>query len=362
MTTVVSGSTDHGGRIFAMARGLGLAPEQIMDFSASINPLGPPAAVRQVLADAYDLLIHYPDNDATELTAALAGYHGLAAAEICVANGSTELICLLPRLIKGGRRVLIIAPPFSEYARSFAGNGWEVEYFDLLPGDGFSLPLAPLAERLAGGFDLLVLANPGNPTGRLYQLGQVEEVLRLCRKQGTFLVLDEAFMDFCEEESAKKVVIAGGGLILRSMTKFFAIPGLRLGYAIAAPEVIAAIAAIKEPWSVNTLAQIAGVAALSDPDYCIQTRELINAERAWLSESLGGFPGLKVFPSAANYLLVASERLPAVTIAGQLQQQGILIRDCANFRGLGEGYFRVAVKGWVENEKLRHALAGVLGS
>jgi threonine-phosphate decarboxylase len=350
---------DHGGTVFATARRLGVAPEELLDFSASINPLGPVPGVREALAAAFDRLVHYPDSGAAGLVAALAGGHGLAPSQVCVANGSTELIYLLPRLVPG-QRGLIIAPPFSEYGRSLVRAGWEVDYLALTPDSGFALCPKALARQLTRGYGLLFLGNPGNPTGRLYGREEVARVLALCRESGTFLVLDEAFMDFCEAESAKELVVTrGGGIVLRSMTKFYAIPGLRLGYAMGAAETIARVAALRQPWSVNTLAQVAGVVSLADATYARRTREYVAAERQWLTTVLGELPGLRVYPAAANYLLLEGARLPATAVAACLEAQGILIRVCGAFSGLNERFFRVAVRSRLENERLRQALAGV---
>jgi threonine-phosphate decarboxylase len=355
----MSSEFDHGGTVFAVARELGVAPEAIIDFSASINPLGPAPGVREALAAAFDRLGHYPDDSAAELTAALAAWHGLDPAQVGVANGSTELIYLLPRLVAGSR-ALIVAPPFSEYARALSRAGWQVDYFFLSPADGFALSLPDLAERLATGYDLLILANPGNPTGALVPLAQVTSLLEACRQAGTFLVLDEAFMDFCEEASAKRLVAgSGGALVLRSMTKFFAIPGLRLGYALAAAGIIARLRELREPWSVNSLAQVAGIASLADPAYAARTRAFVAAERDWLAARLAELPGLAVFPSAANYLLVElTDGTSADALAARLRQERLLVRACGNFPGLDSRFFRVAVRARAENERLLGLLAG----
>ncbi len=352
----------HGGTVYAVARLLGVTPEELLDFSASINPLGPPAGVREAVMTAFDRVIHYPDPRAEALREALARRHGIAEENVCATNGSTELIHLLPRLVPG-RRALVVAPPFSEYAAALEKGGWEIHYLFLAPEDGFTLSLAKLEERLADGFDLLILANPGNPTGALVPLPAVTELLELCRLSGTVPVIDEAFMDFCEEESAVPAVIADGrGLISRSLTKFFALPGLRLGYAVGAPAVIARLSGIVPPWSVGTLAQAAGVAALADAGYRDRTLDLIARQRELLSAGLAALPSLRPYPSAANYLLVQlTSGLSASTLRDRLLPHGILIRDCANFPGLDHRFFRVAVRGKEENSRLLAALAGLLG-
>lgn len=354
---------DHGGRVFAVARQLGVSPEDILDFSASINPLGIPATVRDAVQNALVQAVHYPDSEATALRQALALHHGLAPEQFCVGNGSTELIYLLPRLLEGGRkRALLIAPTFSEYGYALQQAGWEVAQLALSADDGFVLPLAALAERLRSGYDLLFFCNPGNPTGRLYLRDEVATVAGLCQKEGTFLVVDEAFMDFCENESAKHLVAAGAGVVLRSMTKFWALPGLRLGYAMASAAVTARLATIRPPWSVNHLAQAAGLAALADHDYQCRTLSGTGSARISMAERLAALPDVRVFPAAANYLLV---KLPGYLTAPVLQErllgQRMLIRDCSSFQGLGERFVRLAVRRVRENDLLLAAMEQAIG-
>ena len=353
---------EHGGNVFAVARSLGIPPERLVDFSASINPLGMAPGVRDALGNCVERLLHYPDKGAAELKDCLAAYHGVSAAQLAVANGSTELIHLLPRLV-GGSRALIVAPAFAEYACALEKSGWEIDYFTLESGDAFALPLPALQEKLTGRYDMLFICNPGNPSGALIPKIDIARVLELCRESGSFLVLDEAFIDFCEEESAKDLIGEyGRALLLRSMTKFFAIPGLRLGYAIGAPEMIAGIASLQAPWSVNTAAQVAGIASLSDAAYCEATRSYVSGERDRLVAGLASLPFLEVFPSRANYLLARLRNgLSAADLRSRLLQQGVLIRDCGNFQGLDGSFFRVAVRLREENERLLELLGGFCG-
>jgi threonine-phosphate decarboxylase len=353
---------EHGGNVFAVARSLGIAPERIVDFSASINPLGMAPGVRAALAGCLDRLLHYPDKGAAELKESLAAYHGLDASRIAVANGSTELIHLMPRLVPG-KKGLIVAPAFAEYAFALERSGWQVDYFTLKSSDGFSLSLSALQEKLCEGFDIVYLCNPGNPTGALLPRCDIKRIIELCRESGSFLVLDEAFIDFCEEESAKDLIAEyERGVLLRSMTKFFAIPGLRLGYAIGAPGIINAITSLQDPWSVNTAAQVAGIASLSDAAYCERTRNYVNRERDHLSAGLAKFPSLRVFPARANYLLVEMlEGSGAAGLRRRLIEKGVLIRDCGNFQGLGSNFFRVAVRLREENEMLLECLGEICG-
>ena len=359
----MSSTPDHGGNVFSMARQLGTAATGIADFSASINPLGLSPLVRQAIASALDSLVHYPDTDYEELKQALAALHGVSPACIVVANGSTELIYRLPDLLPG-RRALIISPAFSEYERALTRQQWEAQPFILQVGDGFALDPDALACTLADGYDALYLCNPGNPSGRLYPPELVERVLDLCRASNTFLVLDEAFMDFCEGASAKQSIAASdNAVVLRSMTKFFAIPGLRLGYAIANKEFAARLDAMGAPWSVNTLALVAGLAAIHDTGHSQQTIVFVREERDYLRGRLARFPMLTVYPSEANFLLVElTNSLTAHELQRRLMDSRLLIRDCANFTGLTPHFFRIAVRTREENDRLLSALNVILKS
>lgn len=359
--TKSSETFDHGGSVFALARSLGIAPEELLDFSASINPLGPVPGVREAVCSCFQRVLHYPDRESFELRRKLAEMHCVGINNLVVANGSTELIYLLPRLLPGARG-LVIAPAFSEYAQALKRAGWQTEHLLLSPVDNFDLSLGKLSEKLAEGFDLLFLCNPANPTGALLPLSLIKEILRLCRRSRTFLVLDEAFMDFCEGESAKGLLAeSGGGIVLRSMTKFFAIPGLRLGYAVGHADVIRLCRENLEPWSVNTPAQIAGVASLVDSDYRERTVRYVSTERDALARGLAELPGLTPFRSVANYLLVEMRNgHNAAELRNRLLEKRILIRDCSNFNGLDGRFFRVAVRTGEENSFLLVALAEVL--
>ncbi|HEX9079522.1 MAG TPA: threonine-phosphate decarboxylase CobD [Desulfuromonadaceae bacterium] len=354
-------TSDHGGNVFDVARELGTASSAITDFSASINPLGLSPLARQAIVAALDSLVHYPDAGHRELKQALADHHGISTASVVVANGSTELIYRIPSLLTG-RRALIVAPAFSEYLHALERQGWETSHLVLSAADGFELDPVRLERALAEGYDALYLCNPGNPSGRLYPLPLVERVYHLCRASDTFLVLDEAFMDFCEEASAKRLVAAGdNAVILRSMTKFFAIPGLRLGYAIANEAFSSRLGDAGAPWSVNTLALAAGTAALRDREHCRRTIEFIREERGYLAERLSRFPMLTVYPSGANYLLVGIADGPtARELRDRLLPRRLLIRDCANFVGLTPRFFRIAVRTREENERLLAGLERLL--
>lgn len=350
---------DHGGTIYAAARKLGCRPSDILDLSASINPLGISTAVRAACIKALDEVHNYPDPSSTALVSALAAHHGLPPECIAIANGSTHIIHLLPSLIKGSRG-MIVAPAFSEYAHGLVKAGWETTTHKLSPADGFRLDTDKLASQLLKERpDILFISTPGNPAGVLYCKEQIADILSLCRSTGTFLLVDEAFMDFCGEENSSKqlVVESGHGAVLRSMTKFYAIAGLRLGALFASSGISSLLRSALPPWEVNSIAQHAGVAALEDKNYAHETISNIENERKLLETSLAILPGIRVYNSSANYLLIELEMISAKILQERLlSNHNILVRDCSNFEGLSEMFIRIAVRSRAENERFLRAL------
>ncbi len=349
---------EHGGDIYGIARELGLAPGELLDFSASINPLGFPPGLPSALSQALAEVVHYPDRRCTALREELAAYHGLSPAQILVGNGSTELIYLIPRALRP-RRGLIVAPAFGEYDKALRAAGAEVRWHVTAEADGFTLrgPLDP------GAAELVFLANPASPSGALVPPEEMAAVVRRLTARGAVAVLDEAFIDFVEEASLKHALSRVPGLmVLRSFTKFFGIPGLRLGYLLGAAELVARVGAVQEPWSVSTLAQAAGRACLAEADFMARSRRMVAEARERFQGQLAGLPGLRVFPSAANYLLLklAQPGLDAATVRRRLLARGLIIRDASNFRGLNERFVRVAVRRPEENDRLVAALAEIL--
>lgn len=350
---------EHGGDIYEIARELGKAPGELLDFSANINPLGFPPGLPAALSEALADVVHYPDRRCTALREELAAYHDLSPEQILVGNGSTELIYLLPRALRP-RRGLIVAPAFSEYEKALRAADAEVLWHYTAEADGFTLrkPLDP------GEAELVFLANPASPSGALMPPQKLVEVAKGLTARGAVAVLDEAFIDFVEEASLKnELARVPQLLILRSFTKFFGLPGIRLGYLLGAPDLIARVGAAQEPWSVSTLAQAAGRACLADQDFRARSRGMVQAARERFQQQLAGLPGLTVFPAVANYLLLKLEKpgLDAATLRRRLLPRGLIIRDASNFPGLDERFVRVAVRRPEDNDRLVAALAEILG-
>jgi cobyric acid synthase CobQ/L-threonine-O-3-phosphate decarboxylase len=345
----------HGGNIRQIALATGRPAGEILDFSANINPLGPQEEFRPLISRLIGNLVHYPDPDCTDLTAAFCQRYGVPPEETLMGNGSTELLFLLPQVL-GKRRALIPVPAYVDYARAVEAAGLVCDLLPLAAERGFLPDLDAIGERLEGD-EILVLATPNNPTGRMVSAQAIRE-LALAHPQTAFVV-DEAFTDFTDEPQP---LIAAGRpenvAVLKSLTKFYAMPGLRLGAVVASPSLISLLRRRLPPWTVNTLAQAAGAAALGDGAYAEETRRFVRARREELAAAIGTLPGLAVYPSEANFLLVRSDRQDrdAAGIARRLLAEGIAIRDCANFAGLDRRFFRVAVRTADENDRLVDAL------
>jgi threonine-phosphate decarboxylase len=355
-----SSPPQHGGGVYDLARRLGVQVQDLLDFSANINPLGFPPGLAPAVLKALEEIVHYPDRRCEALRRDLAAYHGLAPEQILVGNGSTELIFLLPRAL-APRKGLIVVPAFSEYEAALRAARVPVAFH--LSGEAADFTLSGALDPR--GADLVFLANPASPSGALLPKKPLLATLETLAAAGAYLALDEAFVDFVEEASLKSALSRFPRLlILRSFTKFFGIPGVRLGYVLAAAELITRLAGAQEPWSVGTLAQALGRASLADREFMARSRALVQEERQYLFKRLAEIDGLQPFPSAVNYLLVKITRpgLTAATLRQALLPQSIIIRDASNFRGLDARFFRLAVRRRPENDRLLAALAGCLES
>lgn len=348
----------HGGNIWKLARQTGKTPDGICDFSANLNPLGPPEWLRACLSAEVSSLCHYPDPHCTRLISAAAARFAVKPKCVIAGNGSTEILYVLPRAVSA-RRAAIPVPSYADYETAASLVGLPIEKFPLRKEDGFTLNIEELARWIEPG-DLVMLGQPNNPTG---VLSEAQALRKLAKRhpEATF-VIDESFLFFVEGASSLIQNRPDNVIVLLSLTKFYAIPGLRLGLAVAAPNIIANIRRLLPPWSVNTLAQAAGIEALADEAYAAKTRAFVRDERLWLCGQLADIPGLNVYPGSANFLLVRMDPAcgDADRLAATLLASDIAIRVCANFAGLDASYFRVAVRTRPENIRLCKALTRTL--
>jgi len=351
----------HGGNLRDLAARSGRSAQRtgdILDFSANINPLGPPLRLRSALLRGLDLLDHYPEPEAAALTSAIAAGLGLDPARVVVGNGSAELLCVVPRLT-GSARALLPVPCYVDYARVCREAGLEVVLWPLDAAADFCIDLKALAAVLRPR-DLVVLGQPNNPTGAMVERGGLLSLVR--ERPDVVFLLDEAFAGFVPGYQTLAGV-ADNVLVSVSLTKLYAIPGLRLGYLTGPAELMRALRRALPPWNVNALAQEAGMLLLGEADYLKRSRRHVAVLREELRRGLAELPGLTVVPGAANFLLVRLEhpRLDAAALAtGLLQHHAIAIRVCDDYQGLDRRYFRVAVRAEVENGRLLQALAAEL--
>jgi len=351
----------HGGDVWGASRALGMAPKDILDLSASLNPLGPPAGLAEEMARAMEDICHYPDRQTLELRRALAAQLNLSPGNVLPGNGSTNLIRLLSRALTM-RDIVLLAPAFGEFSRSLALAGAHFHFYPLSEKNNF-LPSERDQEKLwEQNPSCVILSNPVTPSGGLVDRQFLDTLLAQTRRRRAWLVVDEAFIDFAPEEArtwAPPLVEDNPRLVaLRSLTKFYCLAGLRLGYMICSRQTVGQLAPLGEPWSVNTFAQRAGAFCLAQDEYAAQTRRMVNQWRGEQAARLNRM-GFQVYPSEVNYLLL---RLPqdgpdAAQVAASCAAQGVLVRDCSNFPVCTSHHLRVAVTAPEEQERLFAALA-----
>jgi len=384
----------HGGNLREMARKADCDPSEIIDFSASMNPLGPPAWLRSVIARHVEELVHYPDPQCSLLVDATCRRHGVDASEVVCGNGTSDILAVLPRAL-GLARAIIPVPSYAEYERACRLEELAVERLPLLAEEGFSLDFQALDAALSSGPALVYLGQPNNPTGRTFEAARLRELAAL--HPSSIFIVDEAFADFTlglDRLTSSRIPHTKNGevrgesfppaaegplpcpsniITLLSLTKFYAIPGLRLGLALAAPPLAARLRERLPPWTVNSLALAVGARALEDTEYAQRTLDETASLRASLFTRLLSLPGLTVFPGEANFLLCRLDRpghlgrsgKPGLTAHDAFEhclRERLAIRLCHTFPGLDERYFRVAVRGEEDNDRLARALAGLLGA
>jgi len=360
-------SARHGGDLDCIAREYGIAPDRLLDFSASINPAGPPVrAMRRLAREAANpaLLTRYPDPEYWELRSALAGMLAVPPAAVTIANGAAALIAAVVRVIEPHECVLA-TPAFAEYARALHAGGCSVRCFRMAADLAFVIDVDALTTVLRRCRPrLCVVTNPHSPSGVLMPRSQMLPILSCARGTGTVLLIDEAFIDFAPGETLSAEAVSGDHLVvLRSLTKFYGMPALRVGYSVSSPTFAGRVAAELPPWAVTTLAASAATEAVHDPVYARRTRTFVAEQRRWLTRGLEAI-GATVYPSAANFLLLQlPESAPTSTEIRErlIIRHSVVVRDCRTFDGLSNGRFiRVAVRRRDENEQLVRALRSVV--
>lgn len=340
----------HGGDIYS--------GDVRIDFSANINPLGTPESVIRAAQESIRESAHYPDVECRRLRMSLAEKEQVSTEQIICGNGAAELIFAAVQA-QAPKKALLAAPGFAEYEQALRITGCEIYDYALKKENGFRVQ-RDILQCLTEEIDMMFLCNPNNPTGVLVERELLLDIIKVCREKQIRIVLDSCFLDFLDDREAADCTCLLSEypnlFILKAFTKIYAMAGLRLGYGLCADTAfLERMKEMVQPWSVSIPAQAAGVAALTETAYVERARALVKEERQWLKKELVTL-GLTVYDSQANYIFFEG---PA-GLPEKCRAQGILIRDCSNYRGLTEGYYRVAVRTREENAELIHTLEKIL--
>jgi len=354
-------SYSHGGNHREAAKRYGLSLNEILDFSANINPWANSLGIEKIVRANLKEIYHYPDPQCTELIKQISQYLAVERENILAGNGSTELMYLAARALMP-RRALIFAPTFFEYERALTTCGGQPKFLFLKESQGFSVNIQKIIEAIKD-VEAVFICNPNNPTGTFFPKEKLLELVKITEERKIVLILDESYLDFKHsgESLVREAQKTHHLLVLRSFTKFFALAGLRLGYGVGGRHLIEKLVGLKEPWTVNCLAQVAGIYLLRNEQKIEKIREAVNKETEFLFGQLSRIGSLKSYPPEANFILVRIEtELSSSKLQEDLAKRGILIRDCSNFTGLNDKFFRVAVRKREENLKLIDTLSPFL--
>lgn len=356
----------HGGNIGPYLKVGGRSLRyKVIDFSVNINPLGLPPRVKETILKNIGTLLGYPDPDSKGLKSIISTFYDINQNNILVGNGSIELIHLIPRALKA-KNALIIGPTFSEYEFAVRLNGTKAFFVQAQEQNDFRIDLREIKKSIPKA-DLVFLCNPNNPTGYLVPKNELLDIFYICKRYNTTLVIDEAFIDFLRDVEKITLVIEAAKynrlLVIRSLTKFFALPGLRLGYLVGQRRIVEHLAKFQYPWNVNSLAQAIAGDVFKAAEYINLSKNFIAEEKEYLFENLSQIKGLKVYRPAANFIFCKLENCriwDSMRLNNRLRKNGIIIRGCHNFRGLNDRFFRVAVRTRSENKRLIVCLKKVL--
>lgn len=348
----------HGSDLEKIEQIYGIKKEEITSFSANVNPLGVSPMLRSTLSKHIDAITTYPDREYTSLRKCIADYVNTDYENIIMGNGSTELISLFIQ-IEHPQKALILGPTYSEYEREISLGGGTCLYYPLKEEQGFCLDVAHFTAQLNESIDLLVICNPNNPTSTAVNRKDMRTILDICKQNDIFVMVDETYVEFADNydeiDSTPLTAFYNNIVILRGTSKFFAAPGLRLGYAITGNrDLIKAINTRKNPWTINSLAVIAGEIMFKDTDYIQKTRQLISTERARMYNALSKDSRFKVYKPSGNFMLVRliDDTLTSELLFDRAIREKMMIRDCSTFPFLDNKYVRFCFMSPEMNDKL----------
>jgi threonine-phosphate decarboxylase len=353
--------SEHGGNIYEASRLYGKKAKKILDFSANINPLGPPPELKKILKSVVKDVAGYPDPDCSELKQAIAQYMSVDPCNVITGNGASEIIYLLLEVTRPGN-ILIPVPSFSEYANAARRYGIEINFHVLKEYENFRFfvneDFLKKAEQSAAVF----LCNPNNPTSTLIKPQDISKILEYTAAKGITVIIDETFIELTENgESNSSVKLIGqyeNLFIIRAFTKILSIPGIRLGYGIGNKKLVRKMWEKKLPWSVNSFAQAVGNMLGNIEEYVKKTQQWLETEKEWLYDRLCSIDGIKPYRPDTNFILsrIVKENMDGSALKEKMINKGILIRDASNFESLDSSFFRTAVKDRESNKKLVSAL------
>lgn len=340
----------HGGNIYKIERDLGIPREALIDYSANINPLGVPALLKNNIIKEIDSLVNYPDPDYKDLKSAIADFYQVCEEDILLGNGAAEIIHSCIRRIQP-KKAVILQPSFSEYEAALAIVGTELKELYLREENEFRIEVEEIIREIDDTIDLVILCNPNNPTSTLIARDDLIKILSHCSDNNTFVLIDEAFMDFIDEEGSISLIgdydKYKNLIIVRAFTKFFGIPGLRLGFGVTSNKSL--LKKLKEsglPWNLNTFAGGFGIMLKANNDYITETYKWMREEPLRFATELKSIKKLRVFHPRANFILIKilEDNLNTGILKNRLLEYRILIRECCNFKGLNNKFFRIAIK------------------
>ena len=350
----------HGGNVEEVARRLKIFPKDFLDFSANINPLGLSKKVKKAIAENILKIEKYPDITYHDLKKSIESFEGITYENILLGNGAAEVIFNVVRGLKP-KKALVMAPTFSEYEEALKSVDCSIEHFYLKEGDNFSIT-RDILEKIDNSLDILFICNPNNPTGVLTTSKDIEKILIKAKKTNTVVAIDESFLDFRRDkdlyECKELLDVFKNLVIVKSATKFFAFPGIRIGYGFTSNDDLKKkIENVSISWSVNTLAKEALISGFLDKEYIQESLGFVEKERDYLYNALLKVKGLNVFKPSVNFIMIkACDK----TLYEKLLEYKIIIRRCNNYYGLSDNFYRVAVRTREENEKLIDALKKVI--
>ena len=352
----------HGSDLEKIEAIYGIKKENITSFSANVNPLGISYKLRNELASHIDAITSYPDREYTSLRKCIGDYVNTDYRNILVGNGSTELISLVIQITKP-QKALIVGPTYSEYEHEVSLEGGRSHYFRLKESDDFNLNIDSLQEALTSDIDLLVICNPNNPTSSQIKRSTMRTILDTCKEKGIFVMIDETYVEFSENydeiTSIPLTEYYNNIIILRGISKFFAAPGLRLGYAICGNrQLLKEIDSRKNPWTINSLAAIAGEIMFKDTEYIEDTRNLITSERERICKILSKLDTIKYYQPHGNFILVRilKDDVTSEDLFDAAIRKGLMIRDCSTFPFLDNKYIRFCFMNPKDNDALLEVL------